>query len=71
MMPKILVLFGVAGCGKTSVGLLLAEKLGFCFLDADAFHSAENVDKMSRGVALNDQDRLPWLLTLHEVLRDR
>ena len=70
-MPEMIILFGVAGCGKTSVGSLLAEKLGFRFLDADDFHSAENVAKMSRGEPLNDEDRLPWLITLHEIVRCR
>jgi len=69
-MPQIVILFGVAACGKTSVGLSLAKSLGFRFLDADDFHSAENVDKMSKGVALNDGDRLPWLFALHDAISD-
>ena len=70
-MPKIVILFGVSGCGKTSVGQSLAQRLGCRFLDADDYHSKENVEKMSRGIPLNDEDRFPWLLTLHRVLVER
>lgn len=70
-MPKIIVLFGVAGCGKSAVGQALAGRLGCQLIDADDYHSKENVDKMSRGVPLNDQDRLPWLLTLHKIICER
>lgn len=56
---------GVAGVGKTSVGEALARALGWGFLDADAFHSKENVAKMARGEALTDVDRAPWLAALH------
>lgn len=59
------VLMGVAGAGKTTVGRLLADELGWKFYDADDYHPPANVLKMSRGVALDDDDRRPWL----EVLR--
>jgi len=52
---------GVCGCGKTSVGRALADKLGWAFLDADDFHPAANVAKMAAGIALDDDDRWPWL----------
>ena len=52
---------GVVGAGKTTVGLLLAQKLGWRFADADDFHSAGNVAKMRSGTPLTDADRLPWL----------
>ncbi len=55
---------GVAGAGKTTVGQLLAERLGCRFLEGDDFHPAANVEKMRRGQALSDADRLPWL---HEI----
>lgn len=60
----IVVLMGVSGSGKTTVGRLLAEKLGWTFLDADDFHPAANVEKMRRGEPLTDEDRHPWLATL-------
>ncbi|GAA1445887.1 gluconokinase [Nocardiopsis tropica] len=56
-----LVVMGVSGSGKTSVGHRLAEELGGVFLDADDLHSARSVRKMSAGVPLNDDDRWPWL----------
>ena len=59
---------GVAGSGKTTVGKLLAEQMGWPFLDADDFHPPENVEKMRRGVGLTDADRAPWLATLHDVM---
>jgi gluconokinase len=63
----IVVLMGVSGSGKTMVGRLLAGELGWTFVDADAYHPATNVEKMRRGIALNDDDRRPWL----EALRRR
>jgi gluconokinase len=57
----ILIVAGVAGCGKTTVGALLAELLGWRFVDADTFHPAANVVKMRSGVPLTDEDRKPWL----------
>jgi gluconokinase len=52
---------GVTGSGKTTVGKLLAQELGWDFLDADDFHSAANIEKMRRGIPLHDEDRKPWL----------
>src|SRR4051794_24489359 len=60
----ILVLMGVSGSGKTTVGKVLARELGWDFVDADDYHPAANVEKMRRGVPLNDDDRRPWLLAL-------
>lgn len=60
----IVVLMGVSGSGKTTVGVELARQLGWDFVDADAFHPAANVAKMHRGEALDDADRLPWLHAL-------
>lgn len=59
---------GVTGCGKTTVGTLLAENLGWAFHDADDFHPAANVAKMKSGVALTDADRWPWLERLNALL---
>jgi gluconokinase len=57
----VIVLMGVAGSGKTSVGEALARRLGWPFHDADDFHSAPNREKMRRGIPLDDDDRRPWL----------
>lgn len=59
-----LILFGVTGVGKTTVGLRLSEQLGWKFYDADNFHPPANIDKMTRGVPLLDEDRVPWLASL-------
>lgn len=59
---------GVAGSGKTTVGALLAQKLGWRFADADDFHPAENRDKISRGTALTDADRAPWLAAMRSAI---
>lgn len=64
-----IILMGVSGCGKTSVGINLSKKLGWPFFDGDDFHPEENVAKMSAGEPLTDRDRLPWLKTLHDLLK--
>ena len=64
----ILLVIGVTGSGKTTVGKLLAQRLGWLFLDADAFHPAENIEKMKHGVPLTDEDREPWLDAIHAEL---
>jgi gluconokinase len=60
----ILILMGVVGAGKTTVGTLLAAQLGWDFADADDFHSPENKDKIRHGISLTDADRVPWLMNL-------
>ena len=59
---------GVVGAGKTTVGHLLAEQLGWDFADADDFHPASNVEKIRNGIALTDDDRAPWLKSLHVAI---
>ncbi len=66
-----LVVMGVSGCGKTTVGALLAARLGAAFVDADALHPAGNVAKMAAGQPLTDADRWPWLDLAAAALRDR
>jgi gluconokinase len=61
MEPIRVVVMGVSGCGKTTVGAVLAARTGWPFLDADDLHPTANVEKMARGEALNDADRWPWL----------
>lgn len=64
----IIILFGVSGIGKTTVGSLLAEDLGCLFYDADDFHPQSNIEKMKIGVSLNDDDRQDWLQTLRALI---
>lgn len=59
---------GVVGAGKTTVGSLLAQKLGWCFADADDFHPAANVEKIRNGIPLHDTDRAPWLGALRNAI---
>ncbi len=68
---RVLVLFGVSGVGKTTIGRLLAERLGWDFADADDHHPARNVAKMAAGRPLDDADREPWLRTVAALVRDR
>ncbi len=62
------IVMGVAGCGKSTVGRRLAQALDWDFLDADDFHSPENIAKMKSGIPLGDSDRAPWLSKLNELL---
>ena len=66
----LVTVMGVSGCGKTTVGAALAQRLGVPFADADDFHPAANVAKMSAGTPLDDLDRLPWLQTISLWLAD-
>jgi gluconokinase len=68
--PTILILMGVTGSGKTTIGRLFAENLGWKCFDADDFHPGPNIEKMKAGVPLNDADRQPWLSRLREVISD-
>ena len=64
----IVVIFGVSGAGKTTIGKLLAEELDWRFCEADDFHPRANIDKMRRGIPLTDDDRWPWLESLRELI---
>src|ERR1700678_3594124 len=64
----ILVLMGVTGSGKTTIGKLLAAETGWRFADADDFHSEANRAKMHANIPLTDEDRKPWLVTPHQLL---
>lgn len=68
---SLVVVMGVTGSGKSTVGRVLAERLGVPFADADDFHSAANVAKMSAGVPLDDEDRVPWLRAIGAWLGER
>lgn len=64
-----ILLMGVSGCGKTTIGQSLAENLNCKFYDADDYHSIENKNKMAAGVPLTDEDRTPWLESLSQLIR--
>jgi len=66
----IVIVMGVTGSGKTTVGQLLAERRGWEFADADDFHPPSNVEKIRRGLSLNDHDRKPWLQRLGRAITD-
>ena len=65
----VIIIFGVSGAGKTTVGELLARELGWHFYEADDFHSPANIEKMRRRVPLTDDDRWPWLENLRELIK--
>jgi gluconokinase len=67
----VILVMGVEGSGKTTVGKLLAQELGWRFVDADDFHSAPNKEKMSRGIPLDDADRSPWLGAIRDFMESR
>ncbi len=63
----ILIVMGVSGCGKSTIGQMLADKFNCGFYDGDEFHPAENIAKMSQGIPLNDDDRAPWLRAIQQA----
>ncbi|MBD2532473.1 gluconokinase [Nostoc flagelliforme FACHB-838] len=65
----IIIVMGVSGSGKTTIGKLLADSLSWEFSDADTFHSPENIDKMRRGIPLSEADRIPWLQDLQTAIK--
>ncbi len=68
--PRIVVIMGVAGSGKTTVGERLAARLGWPYSDADAFHPPQNIRKMAQGTPLSDEDREPWLAAIHDAMAE-
>ncbi len=67
-LPLVLVVMGVSGCGKSTIGSQLALTLHWDFEDADWFHPARNIDKMQAGIALTDEDRAPWLIAIADFI---
>ena len=67
--PHAIIVMGVSGCGKSSVGEKLAEALHLPFIEGDALHPAANVEKMSKGIPLTDEDRMPWLDLIGERMK--
>ena len=69
-MNNVIFIMGVSGCGKSTVGQLLSKRLKVPFFDGDDFHPQSNVDKMSNGVPLNDEDRYGWLVALNKLAKE-
>jgi len=67
--PRALVVMGVSGCGKSTVAAMIAQRLGYAFIEGDRLHPPENVAKMRAGIPLEDSDRWPWLDRLGAELR--
>ena len=70
-MTAIIIVMGVVGAGKTTIGSLLAQRLGWEFLEGDMFHPPANIEKMSHGIPLTDADRIPWLEAIRDAIRER
>ena len=67
-MSKVIILFGVSGCGKSLIGKKLAEDLKYKFIEGDDFHSNENIEKMNNNIPLNDNDREIWLKDINSEI---
>ena len=67
--PVNVVVMGVAGSGKTTVGMMLAAKLGYVYAEGDEFHTQANRDKQEAGIPLDDHDRQPWLESIRDWMR--
>ena len=68
MNHMIYYIMGVSGSGKSTIGELLSARLEFPFYDSDQFHPPDNIEKMSKGIPLNDEDRQPWLQAIHDFV---
>ncbi|MCF6149239.1 MAG: gluconokinase [Candidatus Kuenenia sp.] len=66
----IIILMGVSGSGKTTIGHLLADNLGWTFYDGDDYHPSSNVENLKKGIALTDTERWPWLATLRKIIEN-
>jgi gluconokinase len=69
-VPEAIVVMGVSGSGKSTIGRRIASKLGCAFADADRYHPEANIAKMARGIPLTDEDRQPWLERLRQLIEE-
>ena len=67
---RLIVVMGATGCGKSTIGEGLSQRLSAAYLEGDDFHSAKNKEKMTTGIALSDDDRWPWLESLSDAMRN-
>ena len=67
--PHAIIVMGVSGCGKSSIGLKISDALGMQFIEGDQLHPASNVEKMSKGIPLTDDDRMPWLDLIGQTMK--
>ncbi|MBN2626312.1 MAG: gluconokinase [Spirochaetales bacterium] len=65
----VIMIMGVSGCGKTTLGERSAQRLGLPYYEADGFHPRENIEKMSNGIPLTDEDRWPWLAAIRDSIK--
>jgi gluconokinase len=70
-MIGVIILMGISGSGKSTVGALAAQRLGWKFLDGDDYHPQANIEKMRNGTPLTDEDRAPWLERIHQVILEQ
>lgn len=68
LQSRIIIVMGVSGCGKSTIGSALAQELGWTFYDGDDFHPEVNIAKMSNGIPLTDEDRMPWLDNIRDLI---
>ena len=66
----VLIIMGVSGCGKTTIGKMLSAKLNLKYFEGDEYHPRENIEKMKNGIPLDDSDRIPWLLKLRSIIQE-
>ncbi len=71
MPHQLIIIMGVSGSGKTTIGQLLSDKTGWPFYDADSFHPQQNIDKMKAGIPLTDEDRRPWLDSMNAFAKEK
>ena len=70
-MSQAVILMGVSGCGKSTIGKILSARIGWEFIEGDDLHSQDNIEEMASGDSLEDEDRVPWLHAINKLLLER